>query len=143
MLNELDHVGIVVGDLEEAIRMYTTLFGFSLRGRERVETQGMEIATVVLGSLKVELLHSTSETGALSSFLTKRGPGVHHLAYRVRDIERSLSAMKDAGIRLIDERPRPGSDNALVAFLHPKDTGGVLIEFCEQRARPGRVLCDH
>jgi len=133
MLNELDHIGIVVEDVEEAISMYTALFGFDLRGRERVEVQGMEIATVVLGDLKVELLHSISDTGVLSGFLAKRGPGVHHLAYRVHDIERSLETVKDAGIRLIDERPRQGSDDALIAFLHPKDTGGVLVEFCEHR----------
>ncbi len=133
MLKELDHIGVVVEDIEEAISLYTGLLGFALRGRERVEAQGMEIASVVLEGFKVELLHSISETGVLSGFLAKRGPGVHHLAFRVSDIERSLSALRQAGIRLIDERPRPGSDDTLIAFLRPKDTGGVLIELCEQR----------
>ena len=132
MVKELDHIGIVVEDLEEAVCLYTGLLGFTLQGRERVETQGMEIASLVLGSLKVELLHSISETGVLAGFLAKRGPGVHHLAFRVEGIEQSLSAARGAGIGLIDERPRPGGDNALIAFLRPKDTGGVLIEFCEQ-----------
>ncbi len=133
MFKELDHIGVVVADLEEALSMYTGLLGFTLQGREQVPARGMEIASVVLGSLKVELLHSISETGVLSSFLAKRGPGVHHLAFRVQDIGRSLSALEEAGIRPIDERPRPGSDDTLIAFLRPKDTGGVLIELCEQR----------
>ncbi len=133
MFKELDHIGVVVADMEEALSLYTGLLGFTLQGREQVPAQGMEIASVVLGSLKVELLHSISETGVLSSFLAKRGPGVHHLAFRVRDIGRSLSTLEEAGIRPIDERPRPGSDDTLIAFLRPKDTGGVLIELCEQR----------
>jgi methylmalonyl-CoA/ethylmalonyl-CoA epimerase len=133
MLKELDHIGVVVEDLENAISMYTSLFGFSFRSRERVDAQSMEIATVELGTLKIELLHSTSDSGVLSNFLSKRGPGVHHLAYRVEDINGSLSKMKKAAIRLIDEHPRAGSDNNLIAFLHPKDTGGVLVELCEKQ----------
>jgi methylmalonyl-CoA/ethylmalonyl-CoA epimerase len=133
MLNELDHIGIVVEDLEKSISMYTSVFGFTLRGKERIDDQSMEIATVKLGTLKIELLHSTSKSSVLSKFLDKRGPGVHHLAYQVNNIESALSQVRNAGIRLIDEQPRKGGDNNLIAFLHPKDTGGVLVEFCENQ----------
>ena len=133
MLKDLDHIGIVVDDLEKAISMYTSVFGFSFRGCERVDAQGMEIATVELDNLKVELLCATSDSSILSNFLNKRGPGVHHLAYRVDDIRGSLAEIKRTGVRLIDEHPRPGGDGNLIAFLHPKDTGGVLIEFCEKQ----------
>jgi methylmalonyl-CoA/ethylmalonyl-CoA epimerase len=93
----------------------------------------MQIATVKLGTLNVELLESTSEQGVLAKFLKKRGPGVHHIAYAVTDIKKSLQELSRAGLRLIDTEPRIGSDNALIAFAHPKDTGGVLVELCQKQ----------
>lgn len=139
MLRKLDHIGIVVQDLDSTVSMYTGLFGFSLKERERLEAQGMEIGLLTLGDLTVELMESIADDGTVASFLNKRGPGVHHLAYEVRDIRQAMRRLQEAGINLIDREPRVGGENALIAFLHPRDTDRVLIEICEKQDRPGRV----
>ena len=137
MFRRLDHIGIVVQDLDAAISMYTSLFGFSLQERERFETHGMEIARVTLGDLSVELMQSLSEDGTLARFLRKRGPGIHHLAYEVEDIVSAMRQLQTAGLNLIDREPRVGGGNALIAFAHPNDTGKVLIEICQRRDPTG------
>lgn len=133
MFDKLDHIGIVVEDLSVAVQRYTKLFGFTLFEEEDVPEQGMKIAVVRLGELNIELLQSTSEDGTLAGFLRKRGPGFHHMAYKVENIREELYEVRKEGIRVIDKEPRTGSGGKLISFLHPKDTEGVLIEFCQDQ----------
>ena len=131
MLKHLDHIGIVVDDLEAAIAQYTTVFGFALHQRDDVPSQGMRTATLTLAGTAVELMQSTSPSGVLARFREKRGTGVHHLAYQVEDIAAALQALRQSGVALVDSEPRKGGGGNLIAFLHPKDTGGVLMELCQ------------
>ncbi|MCX6377027.1 MAG: methylmalonyl-CoA epimerase [Armatimonadetes bacterium] len=131
MLKNLDHIGIVVEDLDAAVAQYTAVFGFSLHEVTDQRAQGMRIASLRLGELVVELMESTSPEGVLAAFREKRGTGVHHLAYRVSDIHGDLRLLQERGIKAIDNEPRRGGGGNLIAFLHPKDTGGVLMELCQ------------
>lgn len=138
----LDHVGIAVESLDEALKLYTRILGLELKGTEVVEAQKVKTAFLPLGGLdgagggmtEIELLESTDPEGPIGKFLASRGPGVQHLAFRVEDIEASLAELKAAGVRLIDEVPRYGAGGARIAFLHPKSTKGVLVELCERKA---------
>jgi methylmalonyl-CoA/ethylmalonyl-CoA epimerase len=130
MLKNLDHIGIVVDDLDKAVEQYTKLFGFRCTEIEEVPAQGMRIASVTLDRLTVELMESTSDTGVLAPFHRKRGAGIHHLAYAVEDIRGVLKTLTEQGLRLIDREPRRGGGNHWIAFLHPKDTGNILMEVC-------------
>jgi methylmalonyl-CoA epimerase len=127
----LDHVGIAVPALDEAIPLYESIAGAAAYGRERVESQGVEVAFVGMGDGRLELLAPTRDDSAVARFLERRGPGMHHLCYRVPDVAAELARYRDAGARLIDETPRPGVAGHLVAFIHPKSTGGVLVELLQ------------
>lgn len=127
----LDHVGIAVPALDEAIPLYESIAGAVAYGRERVESQGVEVAFVGTGDGRLELLAPTRDDSAVARFLERRGPGMHHLCYRVPDVAAELARYRDAGARLIDETPRPGAAGHLVAFIHPKSTGGVLVELLQ------------
>jgi methylmalonyl-CoA/ethylmalonyl-CoA epimerase len=130
----LDHVGIAVENLDEALELYTKLLGLELKGTEVVEAQKVRTAFLPIGGTEVELLESTDPEGPIGKFIASRGAGVQHLAFRVDDIEASLAELKAAGVRLIDEVPRYGAGGARIAFLHPKSTKGVLVELCERKA---------
>ena len=131
MLNKIDHLGIAVDDLDSALAVYSTTLGLSLKKREVVEEQGVELAALIVGETLIELLRPLSEDTPVGRFLSKRGPGLHHVAYRVDDIEAALGALREAGARLVDEVPRRGMGGSRIAFVHPSATGGVLTELVE------------
>lgn len=127
----LDHIGIAVKSIEESKKIYEML-GIEMTGVEEVADQKVKTAFFPLGDTEIELLESTSSDGPVGKFIASRGEGVHHLALRVDNIDQSLEELKAAGVRLIDEEPRYGAGGARIAFLHPKATGGVLIELSER-----------
>lgn len=133
MVKSVDHIGIAVADLEESLKLYTETFGLELQGTEVVEEQKVKVAFLPIGDTEIELLESTDPEGPIAKFIEKRGQGIQHIALRVDDIDAALDKMRAEGIRLIDEKPRYGAGGARIAFLHPKATGGVLIELCERK----------
>jgi methylmalonyl-CoA/ethylmalonyl-CoA epimerase len=124
----IHHIGIAVDDLDAAIERYTHLFGASLEHRERVDDQGVEAASLQVGSSRVELVAPLGPDTPVGRFLTKRGPGMHHVAFEVADLEAELARLRANGAQVIDERPRRGLFGLQVAFVHPEATGGVLAE---------------
>ena len=129
---EIDHVAIVVKDLEATLRLYTGTLGFKEVFREVVYDQGVETVGLEAGGAFVELLLPLDENSAIARYLGDAASRLHHTAYRVADIEAKLAELKAAGVRLIDEHPRKGAHGSLIAFLHPKATDGVLIELCQR-----------
>ena len=129
----LDHIGIAVENLDEAISKHKEDFGLELDLREEVPSQKVEVAFLKLANTKLELLASTDPESTLSKFIAKRGPGLHHICYEVQDIRAELKRLKEMGHRLIDETPRPGAHQTEIAFLHPKSTLGVLLELCQYK----------
>ncbi len=129
----LDHIGIAVEDLDAAIDLYREKLGFVVEAIEEVPGFGVKVAFLPLGEGKVELVQPVSGDSAMSKFLEKRGPGFHHLCFRVEDIRAELVRLEAAGVQLVDREPREGAHGTLVAFLHPKSTGGVLIELAEKK----------
>ena len=128
---QIDHVAIVVKDLEATIRLYTQTLGFEQLYRETVEDQGIEAVGLKAGDSVIELLRPLDESSPIARYRGDAETRLHHTAYRVDDIERELQRLRDAGVRLIDEKPRKGAHGNRIAFLHPKSTGGVLIELCQ------------
>ena len=131
MFGRIDHIGVAVEDLAEAIALYGERLGMELEYRETVEEQGVEAVLLGVGESHVELLRPLGPDTAVGKFLAREGPGLHHVAYGTDDIESALEAARGAGLRLIDEQPRVGMRGSRVAFLHPKSTGGVLTELVE------------
>jgi len=129
----LDHVGIAVTSLEEAIPVWTALLQATAEGREVVADQQVEVVFVGSGAGRIELLAPTGPGSTITRFLERRGPGLHHVCYRVPDIREALQAHLAAGLEAIDREPRRGAHDHLVAFLHPRTTGGVLVELLERR----------
>ncbi|MEO6990710.1 MAG: methylmalonyl-CoA epimerase [Candidatus Baltobacteraceae bacterium] len=129
--HELDHVAIVVGDLEATLRFYVGTLGFRERYREVVEDQGIEAVGLVGGTSVIELLRPLVDDSPIARFRGDATTKLHHIAYRVPDIVAELARLKSAGVRLIDESPRRGAHGNTIAFLHPKSTGGVLVELCQ------------
>lgn len=134
MFGALDHVGVAVSDLEAAVSLYEDRFGMTLVHRETVAEQGVDAVLLDVGDSHVELLHPTGPDTPVGQFISKRGDGLHHVAYRVTDIAATLGELRDAGVTLIDEQPRTGIRSSQVAFLHPRSTGGVLTEIVEPAA---------
>lgn len=128
---EIDHVAIVVKDLEATLRLYTQTLGFTELYREVVADQGVEAVGLKAGTSVVELLRPLDEESPIARYRGEAASRLHHTAYRVSNIESTLASLKAAGVRLIDERPRRGAHGNLIAFLHPKATDGVLIELCQ------------
>jgi methylmalonyl-CoA/ethylmalonyl-CoA epimerase len=131
VFGRIDHIGVAVDDLDEAVALYSERFGMPVQHRETVEEQGVEAVLVGIGESHVELLRPLGPDTAVGRFLERNGPGLHHVAYSTDDIESALDAVRSAGLALIDERPRTGIRGSRVAFLHPKSTGGVLTELVE------------
>ncbi|MGH2802148.1 MAG: methylmalonyl-CoA epimerase [Thermoleophilaceae bacterium] len=131
MFGRIDHVGVAVEDLDGAVALYSERLGMPVQHRETVEEQGVEAVLLGVGESHVELLRPLGPDTAVGRFLERGGPGLHHVAYGTDDIESSLEAVRSAGLRLIDERPRTGIRNSRVAFVHPGSTGGVLTELVE------------
>ena len=131
MFARIDHIGVAVEDLDAGIALYDQTYDMTLVHRETVTEQGVEAVLLDVGENHVELLRPLSEDTPVGKFLAKRGPGLHHVAYQVTDIEAVLQSLRDAGVRLLDETPRTGIRNSRVAFLHPKSSGGVLTEIVQ------------
>ncbi len=132
MITKIDHIGIAVSDLDEALKLYRDTLGLEVEKTE--DFGGMRIAFLPIGDTEFELLQPTDPDGALAKFVEKRGEGVQHIALRVDDVAKSLEELKAKGLRVIDEKPRPGAGGASIAFFHPKSTGGVLLEICQPPA---------
>jgi methylmalonyl-CoA epimerase len=132
----LHHVAIVVPSLAEARRTYVGVLGMRAAEPEYVADQKVNVLVCHAGTQRIELVEPAAPDSPVSRFLEKRGPGLHHLAYRVVDLERALAALKAAGLRLIDENPRPGAHGTRIAFLHPSAANGVLTELVEDKAHP-------
>ena len=128
---KIHHVGIAVADLDESIRLYTEVFSATLVDRQRNEKEGLEAAFLRVGDAELELMAPTREDSPVGKFIAKRGPGMHHLAFGVSDIEKALARAQDAGLELIDATPRIGMHGSRIAFVHPKSVGGVLTELVE------------
>jgi methylmalonyl-CoA/ethylmalonyl-CoA epimerase len=133
MFDRIDHVGVAVEDLDEAIAFYAQSLEMPLTHRETVESQGVEAALLDVGDGHVELLQPLGPDTAVGKFLAKRGPGLHHVAYAVDDIDAALASLGEAGIELIDSEAREGIRGSRVAFLHPRSTGSVLTEIVEPK----------
>ena len=131
MFGRIDHIGVAVEDLDEAIALYEQRLGMPLQHRETVEEQGVEAVLLGVGESHVELLRPLGPDTAVGKFLARSGPGLHHVAYGTDDIQSAIDSAREAGLRLIDEEPRIGIRGSRVAFLHPKSTGGVLTELVE------------
>ena len=130
-VRRIDHIGIAVESIEKARSFYEEVLGLSFGGTEEVPDQGVRVAFFQAGETRIELLEPLGPEGPVARFLAKRGPGIHHLAYLVEDLEERLREARDLGIRLLDKKPRVGAHGMRIAFLHPGDTGGVLTELCE------------
>ncbi len=130
MLKKIDHIGIAVKNLDEAIDLYKKL-GFELKEIEEIPEQKVKVAMLPVGESKIELLEATSEDSPIAKVIEKRGEGIHHIAVNVENIEKALENAKSNGLKLIDEKPRIGAGGKKIAFVHPKSTKGVLLEFVE------------
>lgn len=132
MIEKLDHIGVAVKSIEESTKIYTEILGLKVIDIETVEEQKVRTAFIPVGESEIELLESTTPDGPIAKFIEKRGEGIQHIALRVDDLKQKLEELKQKGVRLIDENPRLGAGGAKIAFIHPKDTKGVLIELCER-----------
>jgi methylmalonyl-CoA/ethylmalonyl-CoA epimerase len=131
VFGRIDHIGVAVADLDAAIALHEETYGMAVAHRETVAAQGVEAVLLDVGENHVELLRPLAEDTTVGRFLARRGPGLHHVAYQVEDIEAALQALRARGVRLIDERPRAGIRGSRVAFLHPEASGGVLTELVQ------------
>jgi methylmalonyl-CoA epimerase len=131
VFTRIDHIGVAVADLDDAIALYRDQLGMPLQHRETVAAFGVEAALLGIGESHVELLSPTDPDSGVGRFLERSGPGLHHVAYQTDDIASALEQVRSAGFRLIDEEPRVGIRNSQVAFVHPKSTGGVLTELVQ------------
>jgi len=131
-IKSIDHIGIAVKSIAQALSFYEGVLGLRSSGVEELADQKVRVAFLPVGDCEVELLESTAPDGAVARFIEKNGEGIQHLAFRVEDLAATLGGLKERGVRLIDETPRYGAGGAKIAFLHPKATGGVLIELCER-----------
>ncbi len=136
----IEHIGIAVISLSDAIPFYEKVLGLKCYNIEEVADQKVKTAFFMVGQTKIELLESTDPEGPIGKFIEKRGEGIHHIAYAVENIEERLKEAEAAGVRLIDAAPRQGAEGLSIAFLHPKSTFGVLTEFCEDKNRDNNKL---
>jgi len=131
-LTHIEHIGIAVKNLKESIKFYEEILGLKCYAIEEVKDQQVKTAFFQIGQIKIELLETTDAEGPVGKFIEKRGEGIHHIAFAVKSLSSALTEIKAKGIKLIDENPRLGAEGMNIAFLHPKDTNGVLIELCEK-----------
>lgn len=130
-MNKIEHIGIAVNNLSEANDLYEKLLGVAPYKTEEVESEGVKTSFFKCGESKIELLEATNESSPIAKFVEKRGEGIHHLAFAVEDIEAEIKRLTSQGFVLLNETPKKGADNKLVAFLHPKSASGVLVELCQ------------
>ena len=128
----VDHIGIAVKSIDDALAFWQSALGVKCTGVEEVEEQKVKTAFLPIGDTEIELLEATSDESPVAKFIEKKGEGIHHLAIRVENLQAALAELKEKGIRLIDETPRYGAGGAKIAFVHPKSTGGILLEISER-----------
>jgi methylmalonyl-CoA/ethylmalonyl-CoA epimerase len=128
---KIDHIGIAVKSLTDALKVYEAAIGLKVSGFDEVDEQGVRVAMLTVGESRIELLEPTGSDSPIEKFMAKRGEGIHHIAVRVDDIEQTLERLKASGMRLIDQVPRRGAHNTRIAFIHPASTHGVLLELVE------------
>jgi methylmalonyl-CoA epimerase len=128
----IDHIGIAVGNIEEALKFWEGSLGIKCTGVETVDDQKVKTAFLPIKDSEVELLEATSPESPIAKFIEKKGEGIHHIAIRVDNLESALAELKQKGMRLIDETPRLGAGGAKIAFVHPKSTGGILLELSQR-----------
>lgn len=133
--SHIEHIGIAVSNLESAIGFYERVFGLTCYNIEEVAEQKVRTAFFKVGETKIELLESTDPDGPISKFIGKKGEGIHHIAFAVKNIEEQLKHAEKQGVNLIDTIPRKGAESLDIAFLHPKSTSGVMIEICEDKRK--------
>ncbi len=131
----IEHIGIAVKNLEAAVPLFEKLLNTPCYKTELVQSENVNTAFFQAGESKLELLESTTADGVIAKFIDKKGEGMHHIAFEVSDIYAEMERLKAAGFTLLNEEPKPGADNKLVCFLHPKNTNGVLVELCMERGR--------
>ncbi len=131
-VKHIDHIGVAVKSIEQAGRFYTEILGLHIQDVENVADQKVNVAFIPITDSEVELLESTHADGAVAKFIDSRGEGIQHIAFRVENIKEALEELKTKGVRLIDQSPRKGAGGAKIAFIHPKETNGVLVEICER-----------
>jgi len=136
-MDKIEHIGIVVKDIKAAGKLYEMLLNTTIYKIEDVGSEGVKTAFLQTGPNKIELLEATSKDSPVHKFIEKRGEGIHHVAFEVKDIEAEMKRLKDEGFILLNDRPKPGADNKLVCFIHPKSTNGVLIELCQDISSKG------
>ncbi|HSJ37604.1 MAG TPA: methylmalonyl-CoA epimerase [Planococcus sp. (in: firmicutes)] len=132
-MKKVDHIGIAVRDLKEVLPYYTETLGCPLMKIEEVQSQKVRVAFLDAGNIKLELLEPMDETSPIFKFLEKKGEGIHHIAFGVENIEARMKELSENGVQLLSDKPKPGAGGALVAFLHPKSSNGVLYELCEKQ----------
>ncbi len=133
IFRKVEHIGIAVERLDDADAIYRQMLGVGRYKIEEVPSEGVRTAFYRVGETKIELLEATNDESAIARFIKKRGPGVHHIAFDVEDIRRAMHRLITAGYQLTSDQPMPGADNKLVCFIHPKSTGGTLVELCQER----------
>lgn len=131
-MEKLEHIGIAVKNIEEANKVFARLLGSDHYKIEEVVSENVRTSFFRLGSIKIELLEATDDTSPIARFIEKKGEGIHHLAFEVSDIQQSLRHYQDLGFEIINKEAKQGADNKLIFFLHPRSTGGVLIELCQE-----------
>ena len=137
-MNKIEHIGIAVKDIASSDELFRKLFGRAAYKMESVKSEGVKTSFFKLGPNKIELLEATSPDSPIAKFIEKKGEGIHHIAFDVDDIEAEIARLKDEGFELINDTPKDGADNKLIAFLHPKSTNGVLIELCQEKPPEAR-----
>ena len=131
-MEKIEHIGIAVKNIAEANKVYEALLGVAPYKSEKVESEGVETSFFKVGESKIELLEATNPESPIAKFIEKRGEGIHHIAFAVKDIDSEMARLRDQGFIILNELPKKGADNKLVAFLHPKSTNGVLVELCQE-----------
>jgi methylmalonyl-CoA/ethylmalonyl-CoA epimerase len=132
MVEKVEHIGIAVKNMEEANKVYEKLLGVAPYKTETVESEGVNTSFFQTGESKIELLQATKPESAIAKFIEKKGEGIHHIAFAVKDIKAEIKRLKEEGFTIINEAPKKGADHKLVCFVHPKNTQGVLIELCQE-----------
>ena len=132
MIKKIEHIGIAVKNLDEANKIYEQLLGSPPYKMETLDSEGVNTSFFKTGESKVELLQATKDESAIAKFIAKKGEGIHHIAFAVKDIHKEIKRLKEDGYAIINESPKKGADNKLICFVHPKNTKGVLIELCQE-----------
>jgi methylmalonyl-CoA/ethylmalonyl-CoA epimerase len=133
MLRKIEHLGIAVKSIEESLKVYEELLGTNCYKSELVESENVRTAFLQIGESKIELLEATNPDSPIAKFLEKKGQGFHHVAFDVENIDKEIERLKGLNYQLIHQSPKPGADNKLIAFLHPKSTEGLLVELCQEK----------